>query len=182
MNRFLYVQPAVRTYKNHENKGKAMQNKKPHISLGVIILLVGASAFIAGRLINGGLKGEDRVSHVTPAPEIPRTAPEASGLLVERKDNTVILQSVSFDAGSGWALGDSDEPMDTTSGPKVEVVITSETIVYRTDYEFSQSSVQQIVEEATLDDLNSQMMITVWGRKDGDRIIADLLLAEHLKE
>jgi hypothetical protein len=94
----------------------------------------------------------------------------------------VILQSVSFDAGSGWALGDSDEPMDTTSGPEVEVIITGETTIYRTNYEVSQSSIQQVVREATVDELNSQMMITVWGRKEGDRIIADLLLAEHLKE
>ena len=159
-----------------------MQNKKLYIILGIAILLVGAAAFIAGKLINSGTLKEDQVSHATPAPEIPRTAPEVSGLLVERKDNTVILQSVSFDAGSGWALGDSNEPMDTTSGPKVEVVMTGATIVYRTNYEFTQSSVQQTVEEASLDDLNSQMMITVWGRKDGDRIIADLLLAEHLKE
>ena len=66
--------------------------------------------------------------------------------------------------------------MDTTSGPKVEVVITGETIVYRTSYEISEISVQQAVEETTLDDLNSEMMITVWGRKNGDRIIADISL------
>ena len=102
--------------------------------------------------------------------------------LAERKDNTVILQTVSFDAGSGWALGDANEPMDSTRGPEVEIVITGETTIYRTNYEVSQSSIQQVVREAALDELNSQMMITVWGRKDGDRIIADLLLAEHLKE
>lgn len=103
-------------------------------------------------------------------------------MLAERKDNTVILQTVSFDAGSGWALGDANEPMDSTRGPEVEIVITGETTIYRTNYEVSQSSIQQVVREAALDELNSQMMITVWGRKDGDRIIADLLLAEHLKE
>ena len=159
-----------------------MQNRRLYFISGLVILFVGAAAYIAGRLINGGPTGGDRVSNVTPAPEIPRTAPEISGLLVERKDNTVILQAVSFDAGSGWALGESDEPMDASSGPKVEVIITGQTTIYRTDYEFSQASIQQIVEEATLDDLNAQMMITVWGRKDGDRIIAVFLLAEHLKE
>lgn len=158
-----------------------MQNKKLSAILVIVIVLVGAAAFVAGRLTSAGLIGEDQKSHAIPAPEIPTTPPAVAGLLVERKDNTVILQSVSFDAGSGWALGDSNEPMDTTSGPKVEVVITGETTVYRTDYEFSASSVQQIVEETSLDDLNSEMMITVWGRKNGDRIIADILLMEHLK-
>jgi len=158
-----------------------MQNKKLYAILVIVIVLVGAAAFVAGRLTSAGLIGEDRESHAIPAPEIPTMPPAVAGLLVERKDNTVILQSVSFDAGSGWALGDSNEPMDTTSGPKVEVVITGETTVYRTDYEFSESSVQQIVEVASLDDLNSEMMITVWGHKNGDRIIADILLMEHLK-
>lgn len=158
-----------------------MRNKKLYASLVIVIVLVGAAAFVAGRLTSAGLIGEDRESHAIPAPEIPTTPPAVAGLFAERKDNTVILQSVSFDAGSGWALGDSNEPMDTTSGPKVEVVITGETTVYRTDYEFSESSVQQIVEVASLDDLNSEMMITVWGHKNGDRIIADILLMEHLK-
>ena len=143
-----------------------MQIKRLSFVLGITLLLVAAATFVAGRWVNGGGLREDRVSHVTPASEIPTKEPEISGLLVERKDNTVILQTVSFDAGSGWALGESDEPMDTSSGPE----------------EVSQASIQQVVREATLDELNSQMMITVWGRKDGDRIIADLLLAEHLKE
>ena len=155
-----------------------MQNTKLFLILGMTLLVVSAATFIAGRWINGGASAGESVSHVTPAPEIPTTEPESSGLLVERKDKT----SVSFDAGSGWALGEADEPMDTTSGPEVEVVITGEMAIYRTNYEVSQSSIQQVVEEATLDELNSQMMITVWGRKEGDRIIADLLLAEHLKE
>jgi hypothetical protein len=158
-----------------------MQNKRIFLILGMFVLLVGAATFVAARLIDGATTREDQVSHVTPAPELPTNTPEVSGLLVERKDNTVILQTVSFDAGAGWALGDADEPMDTTSGPNVEVVITSETTVYRTSYEISESSTQQTVEETTLDVLNSEMMITVWGRKNGDRIIADIFLIEHLK-
>lgn len=158
-----------------------MRKTKLYVSLGVTILLIGAAEFVAGSLINDGSMGEERESLFTPAPEIPTTAAEVSGLLVERKDNTVILRTVSFDAGAGWALGDADEPMDTTSGPKVEVVITGETTVYRTSYEISESSIQQTVEETTLDDLNLEMMITVWGRKNGDRIIADIFLIEHLK-
>jgi hypothetical protein len=159
-----------------------MQNKKLYISLGIVILLIGIAAFIAGKWINGGSSRENHVSQVTPAPEIPTTTPEVSGLLVERKDNTVILQTVSFDPGSGWRLGDSNAPMDASSGPKVEVVVTGETIIYRENFEFGQSSIQQTVEETTLDYLDSQMLITVWGRNNGDRVIADIILAQHLKE
>ena len=159
-----------------------MQNKKLYVSLGIVILLIGIAAFIAGKWINGGYSREDHVSQVTPAPEIPATTPEISGLLVERKDNTVILQTVSFDAGSGWRLGDSNAPMDVNSGPRVEVIVTGKTIIYRDNFEFSQSSIQQTVEETTLDYLDPQMLITVWGRNNGDRVIADIILAQHLKE
>ena len=158
-----------------------MQNKRLYLSFGLAILLIGISAFVAGRLIDGGPTGSDRVSNVTPAPEIPTTTPEVMGLLVERKDNVMALQTASFDPGSGWHLGDSNAPMDASSGPEVEVVITNATTIYRDDFEFNQDSVQQTVEETTLDYIDSQMLITVWGRKNGERIIADILLAQHLK-
>lgn len=159
-----------------------MQNKKLYISLGVVILIVGMAAFVAGKLLTSGSTGQDQVSHATPAPEIPTTTPELSGLLVERNDNAITLQTVSFDAGAGWRLGESNAPMDASSGPKVEVIITSETTIYRDDFEIGPSSIQQTVHEITLDDVDSQMLITVWGREEGDRVIADIILVQHLKE
>jgi hypothetical protein len=72
--------------------------------------------------------------------------------------------------------------MDASSGPKVEVVVTGETIIYHDDFEVEQSFIQQTVEETTLDSLDPHMLITVWGRDDGDRVIADIILAQHLKE
>lgn len=97
-----------------------MRNKKLYVSLGIAILLIGIAAFVAGKWINGGSSREGHVSQVTPAPEIPTTTPEVSGLLIERKDNTLILQTVSFDPGSGWRLGDSNAPMDVSSVPKLK--------------------------------------------------------------
>jgi len=158
-----------------------MPNKKLFISLGIAILLIGIAAFVAGKFLNSGPAGQDQVSHATPAPEIP-TTPEVSGLLVERQDNVLILQTVTFDPGSGWRLGASSAPMGASSGPKVEVVVTGETIIYREDFEFGQSAVQQTVEETTLDNLDSQMLITVWDRNSGDRVIAEIVLLQHLKE
>ena len=63
-------------------------------------------------------------------------------------------------------------------GPKVEVVVTNETMVYRETTQppsGQNETIQQTVAEGTLDDLNSDSMIRVWGRKSGDRIIADVL-------
>jgi len=167
-----------------------MPNKKSYIGLGIVLLLVGVAAFVAGRMLNGkvgivGLGGPNggRVSisleDITPAPELPSTRADITGLFVERKDNTIVVQAVSFGAGVGGVSGDS--PLDEDSGIKVEIVVTSASMVYKDVTQLSAPvngeihNVQQAVAEGTLDDLNSQTFISVWGRRSGDRIIADVL-------
>jgi len=167
-----------------------MQNKKLYINIGVAILLIGIAAYIAGKMFNGkigfaGLSGVNggRVSvslnDVTPAPELPTTRPDVTGMFVEKKDNSVIVSEFSFGAGVGSMSG--DVPIDTSNGPKVEVVVTGKTIIYRETTQFNlppageRFSVQQTVEESTLDDLNPDTTVVVWGRRSGDRVIADVL-------
>jgi hypothetical protein len=182
-----------------------MQSKRTILMIGVLILVVGSAAFVGGRMLNSnvgplgvfGLGGKGDVMsfaiNVIPAEELPKTPPEARGLFVERKDKTIVIQTVSLDVGGkgvvvakGGGEGEAvaGSPIDSDSGPKVEVVITNETIVYKETTDIGEPSsmeagetqtVQQTVEESTLDHLNSQSMVTVWGRKSGDRIIADVL-------
>jgi hypothetical protein len=65
-------------------------------------------------------------------------------------------------------------------GNKVEVVISNDTIIYRDvtpmDRENANKDVQQILELSTIDAISPQSVITVWGRKAGDRILADVIL------
>src|SRR4030095_1825367 len=167
-----------------------MQNKKLYISLGIVILLIGIAAFVGGSMLNGkvgivnlGGPNGGRVSisidDITPAPELPVTPADVTGVFVERKDNTIVVQAVSFDAGVGGISGES--PMDENSGIKVEIVVTGETKIYKDVTQFPAAengeihNVQQAAEEGTLDDLNSQSFLTVWGRRSGDRIIAEVL-------
>jgi hypothetical protein len=167
-----------------------MRNKKLYIIFGVVILLIGIAAFVAGRMLNGkvgivGLGGPNggRVSisldDITPAPELPDTKADTTGMFVERKDNTIVLQAVSFGSGVGGVSGDS--PLDENSGIRVEIVVTGETMIYKDVTQFPAPvngeihNVQQAAEEGTLEDLNSQTFVTVWGRRSGDRIIADTL-------
>jgi hypothetical protein len=180
-----------------------MQNKRTILIMGILVVVVGAAAFIGGRMLNGkvgplglfGLGGKGDVMsfaiNMIPAEELPKTPPEAMGLFVERKDKTLVIQTVSLDAGGkgvvvakGGGEAVAGSPVDTDSGPKVEIVISNETIIYRETTTIGEPSsmepgetktIQQTVEESTLDHLNSQSMVTVWGRKSGDRIIADIL-------
>jgi len=173
-----------------------MQNKKLYMLLGAAVLLIGIAAFVAGRLLNGQvgivqLGGPDggRVSislnDITPAPELPVTQADITGLFVERKDNTVVVQAVTFDMGVGGISGDA--PMDENSGIRVEIVITGATAIYKDATEFPEPvngeihNVQQAVADGTLDDLNSDCFLTVWGRRSGDRIVADVLLYSNPK-
>src|SRR5688572_16334160 len=184
-----------------------MQNKRLMIVMVFLVLLVGAAAFIGGRMLNQragpmglGLPGGNgemmSISiQITPAPELPTTQPELIGSFVERKDKTIFIQSVSMEAGKGGVVvqsssgGDGEEfsgsPLDNSS-PKVEVVITAETMIYleTTQPPSAPTSgetqvLQQTVEGGSLDDLTSQSFVTVWGRKSSDRIIAEVVFISN---
>jgi len=180
-----------------------MQNKKTILVIGVLVLVVSAAAFVGGRMFNSdvsplglfGLAGDkDGVKasiNLIPAQELPTTPPEVMGMFAERKDKTIFVQAFSLDVegnvmvvakGGGEAVPSvAGSPAETDSGPKVEIVITNETLIYRDTTEMDRPNpgetrtVQQTVEESKLDDLNSESMLTVWGRKSGDRIIAEAL-------
>ncbi len=173
-----------------------MQNKKMYFILTAVVILVAAAAFVGGRFINGqgGSLGFLPFSgggmtamsiNMLPAPELPTTNPEVVGNFAERKDNAIYVQTFSIDAsGAGGVVSiavDSSGSMDN-SGPKVEVVVTNETKIYRDATEFGadpsgeNTTIQQVVESGSLDDLTSQTSLTVWGRKNGDRIIAEVLV------
>jgi hypothetical protein len=117
------------------------------------------------------------INDITPARN-PATG-DITGSFVERKDNTIVVRAFAFDSGVGGIAGDS--PLDENSGIKVEVVITGETMIYKDVTEFPAPvngeihNIQQAVEEGTLDDLSAQSFISVWGRRSGDRITADVL-------
>ena len=183
-----------------------MQNKKMIVGFGVLVLLVGAAAFIGGRMLNQtvGPRGlglpmgnGDMISvsiQITPAAELPTTQPAVIGSFVERKDNSIVLATVSMEAGGGGVVVQSSggegeafagSPVEN-DGPKVEVVITGETTIY---IETTQPSgppssgenlvLQQTVAEGSLDDLTSQSFVTVWGRKSADRIIAEVVFISN---
>ena len=179
-----------------------MKNRKLIFTLGGIVLLIGGAAFLAGRLLNqqvspvgpGGPLGSNGGSfeiQLLPAEELPKTDPEVTGSFVERNDNTIVLASAAMETGGGGVVVDSQSggegnqesltSKEMPSGPQVEVVVTSETVIYRDTTDFNQAhpgehtSIQETVGEGTLDDLNSESMVRVWGRKSGDRVIAEIL-------
>lgn len=161
-------------------------NKKLSVSLGIVIILMGAAAFLAGRLLNRGVgplnmfgPADDGVS-ILPAEELPKTPPEIEGLFVERQDSLIIVEG---DRATGDSVAGS--PVGIGGGSKFEVVITTDTLVYHDTTEPPAQRpagndprvIQQTLEAGTLDDLIvSQSLIMAWGRKSGDRIIAEVVV------
>lgn len=169
-----------------------MQNKNLVLAVCVFLLLVGAAAFLGAALLNhrtgpDGLgvpfEGDFR-SMVVPAPELPTAQPDVTGPFIERKDNTIVVELKSLEAGS--IVSTSSAGTKNQSGPLVEVVITNQTTIYRETTQPTEplsaenQTILQTVEAATLDDLDSRSMIMVWGRKSGDRVIAEVLMYSDL--
>ena len=84
--------------------------------------------------------------------------------------------TVQIIANIGGIVGDSS--VDVSSAPKVEIIVTSQTTIYRDVTQLGESSAdtQQLVEDSTLEYLNPPAMISVWGNRSGDRIVARVLL------
>lgn len=172
-----------------------MSTKKLLFIFIPVLLIVAAAAFVGGRLLNGqgaslgflpmadGSMASFAID-MRPAPELPVTPPDAFGNFAERADNNLYIQTFPTDAGGGGVITVSADGSTSggESGPKVEVVISKDTKIYRDITEFGEAApnesitVQQVVEPGSLDDLVTQTILTVWGRKNGDRIIADVIL------
>jgi len=181
---------------------KKSNKKKIFTILGVVIgvMLIASAAYIGGRLLNrsgnpsggnllnaGGGSGVvlSGMVNITPALELPTTQPEVVGTYVKRQDNSIFLQKFSMDTSGGGvsvsssAVGAGSSNPSANKGPQQEVVITNKTMIYTDVTQFSSNqntTIQQVVKQATLDDISPQTMITVWGHKDGNRVIADVIL------
>ena len=169
-----------------------MQNKRLILILSILIVFVGAAAFFAGRMLNrrerpfslfdGGVEG-DGIS-ILPAPELPSTPAEVEGIFVGRKDQIIIIEADRQDQS-----GAAGSPVGVGGGKQEEVVVSNQTLIYHDTTEppdrppaGDESRVlQQTVEEGTLEDLHtSSSLVMVWGHRNGDRVVADILVYSDL--
>lgn len=172
-----------------------METRKLVILAVIFILLIGVTAFVAGRMISEGrnplamlgLDGNRLVTDILPAEELPKSPPDVEGLFVERQDNLIFVHGSGQNQDpDGVEVG---SPEDLAGGLKVEVLITAETILYKDTTQIPSERpssddnppIQQTVVKGILDDLiASQTYVMVWGRRSGDRLIADTLVYSYL--
>jgi hypothetical protein len=167
----------------------------------VLVVLLAGAAFVGGRLLNGqgvpvqasqgGLKfassqggkpGQTFQLDIQPAKELPQTPADVKGLFDRRQDNSLFVGT-----GQVRMMAQKDQSGNVTTsathdGPTVEVVVTSQTTVYRdvTLKQFSgqppSGKIPQVVEPGSLDEIGQDSLVTTWGKKTGDRIIAEVLV------
>ncbi len=167
----------------------------------VLVVLLAGAAFVGARLLSGqglpvqasagglqmmtsqGGKVNQQVKlDIQPAKELPQTPADAKGLFDHRQDNSIFVGT-----GNVRMMAQKDQSGNVTTsathdGPVVEVVVTPQTAVYR-DVTMNQfngqppsGKTQQVVEPGAADEIGQNSTLTVWGKKTGDRIIADVLV------
>ncbi|HUH96250.1 MAG TPA: hypothetical protein VLZ89_02760 [Anaerolineales bacterium] len=166
----------------------------------ILVLLLAGAAFVGGRLLNGqGLPGLSsgpqvftsggrtqvliKAGDILPASELPQTPADVSGVFDHRQDNSIFIgtgqERVMFQKDQSGKVQTSA----SHSGPVVEVVVTTQTTVYHdtTMEQFngpppSGQKIQQVVEAGSSAEIGQGSLVTVWGKKTGDRYIADVLV------
>lgn len=173
------------------------RRKRPWLLVTVVVvgLVLAGGAFAAARLLASGSIGvkpgmtvtsqsKDGMSSVgtfevdvTPAKELPTTEPDAMGIIEKSTEDGILVSTGAMTLGSGEAL--------VTDGPKVEVVVTAETKLYRDDtfknidFKDLQSGKKiqsRVVAVNSLPDFDMQVPVKAWGRQVGDRVIAETLV------
>jgi len=165
--------------------------KKRILTMGgilVVVLLLAGAAFVGGQLLNGEsttngpslFGGGDRVPDgILPAKELPQTPADVFGFFDHRQDKSIFVVTGEIPK----VVNEPVDPKTLASGPTFEVVVTSQTTIYRdaTSKQFngpppSGQMPQQVVEPGSLDEIGESSIITVWGRKTGNRVLADVLV------
>jgi hypothetical protein len=163
----------------------------------VLVLLLAGAAFLAGRLVREGSLGEKAASgprvsfsdgggtsveaQFERAKELPDETADVMGFFARREDNSVFVNQAT---GEGFMISiDEDGSISTNAGDEeTEIVVTNETRVYvdvtaeSFDESFEGDTVQQKLKPGTVEEIDEYSIVTVWGEKRGDRVIARLLL------
>lgn len=176
-----------------------MKNRKLVIGGITLIILLAGAAFVGARMFNGQglpgispgmfLAGSNRNGvhierdDIQPAKELPQTPADVDGIFDHRQDNSIFVGTGNF---AVRIQADGSGKVETGShydGPLIEIVVTSQTKIYEdvTMQQFNGpppegQKIQQVLEPGSSDGIGESSGVTVWGKKTGDRIIADVLV------
>ncbi len=154
-----------------------------------VAAVVAAVVLVGGALVSGVLatsgrgglfnrpEGERPNFQIVPAPELPTTAPNVRGVVTQRADSTIsVVERGMFGANGGANQAQGN------AAPQVEVVVTHDTVFYHdiTRANLNEGApsgtIQQKLEAGTLDGINANSRITVWGDQSGQQLTAKVVV------
>ena len=171
-----------------------------------LVVLLSASACVGGQMLNnkvaagasslplvgvqsGAQSGANDQGmqtfdmEIESAKEIPQTEADVAGLLARRGDKSIFITTGTVTMSLRTNPDGTVSINGSADGPEVEVVIphTAQILVDTTaltvlDSPQPDGTRKQTVEPGSVDEINENGMISVWGERRGDRIIADTLL------
>lgn len=168
---------------------------------GIIILFLAGAAFVGARLLtgqgfpllssggpifslgNGGNSVRINLDDIQPAKELPQVPADVRGLFDHRQDNSIFIGTGKVTVGVERDQSGKVETSSHHDGPVVEVVVTAQTKIYK-DVTMGQfdgpppegQKIQQVLEAGSSDEIGQASLITVWGKKTGDRFIAEIVV------
>jgi hypothetical protein len=127
---------------------------------------------------------------ILPAEELPDEETVASGIVLERQDDTLTVGTGAIDLSVDVEVDPSTGQETTsfvpsTNGPELEVILTRDTLLYRDvtdiagqmpDESGEVTIMQEIRPLADASELKETMEIQVWGERRGDRVVADVVV------
>ena len=129
---------------------------------------------------------------VEPAPNLPDEETAANGVFLRRADGSIFVGTgnIMLDVEMDGDTGESAVSL-SSDGPEVEVVVTHETEIFEdtTDMDVDPSQaengevhlVQEIKAGGSLEDIDKNSEIQVWGEKRGERVVAKILVYRVVK-
>lgn len=121
-----------------------------------------------------------------PAQELPDRPADTGGAFVRREDDSIFVGTgnINLEVEVDSATGVNDVSL-SSDGPQVEVVVTRDTVLYEditdldeafADGESGDKILQQRLRPGSLEEIAENMEIQVWGQRQGDRVIAEVLV------
>ncbi len=148
----------------------------------------GGGPRIAMKQAGGGMAAETSLG-IQNAREIPQLAPDMSGAVTEVKNNSLMVSDVESVMVRMDENGQTETDIDYR-GTATEVVVTKETQIYfdttfqnidiKEEMPKEGETIQQTIEPASFSEIGSQSMVSVWGYKRGDRLIAEVILVNQM--
>ena len=156
----------------------------------IVVLLLAGAAFVGGRLLGdqdltGNSQEAVRIGEgliartgskieVQQADEMPDTPPDVAGVYVRREDSRLFVGTGTLT----FVIG-RDVSYD---GSLVEMVSTHDTRIYRDDTakllkdDLPSGPVQQVLKPGSLDEIGQNDVVSAWGEKRGDRLVASVII------